>query len=51
MLLILAIFCGVMAAVAGAYGMRDFASVLGRIARISFLVFLVAFIVTVLLQV
>ncbi len=51
MLLILAIFCGVMAAVAGAYGMTDFASVLGRIARISFLVFLVAFVAVVLLQI
>lgn len=51
MLLILAIFCGVMAAVAGAYGMTDFASVLGRIARISFLVFLAVFVVVVLLQI
>jgi hypothetical protein len=51
MLLILAIFCGVMAAVVGAYGMTDFATVLGRIARISFLVFLVVFIAAVLFQV
>ena len=51
MLLILAIFCGVMALVAGAYGMTDFASVLGRIARISFLVFFVVFVAAVLLQV
>jgi uncharacterized membrane protein YtjA (UPF0391 family) len=50
-LLILAIFCGVMALVTGAYGMKDFSSVLGRIAQISFLVFLVVFVVAVLLQV
>ena len=50
MLLILAIFSGVMALVAGAYGMTDFASDLGRIARISFLVFLVVFVASVLLQ-
>ena len=51
MLLILAIFCGVMAAVAGAYGMTDFASVLDRIARISFLVLLAVSVVVVLLQI
>jgi uncharacterized membrane protein YtjA (UPF0391 family) len=50
-LLILAIFCGVMALVTGAYGMKDFSSVLGRIAQISFLVFLVVFVAAVLLQV
>ena len=51
MLLMLAIFCGAMSVVAGVYGMTDFASVLGRIARVLFLVFLVAFIAVVLLQV
>ena len=51
MLLILAIFFAAMSVVAGVYGMTDFATVLGRIARALFLVFLVAFIVVVLLQV
>ena len=40
-----------MALVTGAYGMKDFSSVLGRIAQISFLVFLVVFVAAVLLQV
>lgn len=47
----LAIFCGAMAAVTGVYGMTDFSTVLGRIARALFLAFLVAFVVVILLQV
>ncbi len=51
MLLVLAIFFGVMSAIAGAYGFAGFATVTGRIARVLFLLLLVAFIVVVLLQV
>ncbi len=51
MLLVLAIFFGVMSAIAGMYGFASFATVTGRIARVLFLVLLAAFIIVVLLQV
>jgi len=50
-LLVLAIFFGVTSAIAAAYGFTAFATVTGRIARVLFLVLLVAFIIVVLLQV
>jgi uncharacterized membrane protein YtjA (UPF0391 family) len=50
-LLVLAIFFGVMSAIAGAYGFTSIATVTGRIARVLFLVLLAAFIVVILLQV
>ena len=51
MLLVLAILFGVTSSIAGVYGFTGFATVTGRIARVLFLVLLVAFIVVVLLQV
>ncbi len=51
MLLVLAIFFGVMSAIAGMYGFASIATVTGRIARMLFFVLLAAFIVVVLLQV
>lgn len=47
----LAILFGVSSAIAGVYGFTGFATVTGRIARVLFLILLVAFIVVVLLQV
>ena len=51
MLLVLAIFFGVMSAIAGMYGFASCATVTGRIARVLFLILLVAFVVVVVLQV
>lgn len=51
MLLMLAIFLGVMSAIGGVYGFTQFSSVTGRIARVLFLILFVAFIIVVLLQI